>query len=126
MKRMHVAAVAVALLAFLVINPVLTKGHPGDPKNKKTITGEVIDITCYASAGAKGDGHKECAQMCINNGLPIGILDKSGKVYVAVKGHMPAKSELYDFIAQNVTASGTVSERGGVRVIDIDKVEKAK
>jgi hypothetical protein len=123
---MHVAAVAVALLAFLVINPVLTKGHPGDPKNKKTITGEVIDSTCYASAGAKGDGHKECAQMCINNGLPIGILDKSGKVYVAVKGHMQAKSELYDFIAQNVTASGTVSERGGVRVIDIDKVEKAK
>ena len=39
-----------------------------------TVTGEVIDITCYIAGGMKGEGHRECAQMCADQGLPLGFL----------------------------------------------------
>src|SRR5699024_11503361 len=51
----------------------------------QTITGEVLDMSCYMDHGAKGQGHKKCAQGCLDKGLPAGILAKNGKVYLLVE-----------------------------------------
>ena len=40
----------------------------------KTVTGEILDMKCYMTSGAHGEGHKDCAAMCIKGGAPMGIL----------------------------------------------------
>ncbi len=89
-----------------------------------TVKGEVIDMACYMSKGLHGEGHAECAKECINSGLPVGILDKSGHVYLCMTAaHKPANSLLVPYVAKQVKATGTVFEKGGMEMLAVDKVE---
>ena len=45
-------------------------------------TGEVLDLNCYESRGAKGEGHASCAVRCLNGGSPMGLLVDGDVVYV--------------------------------------------
>jgi hypothetical protein len=47
-----------------------------------TVKGEVIDTYCYALMGAKGEGHRQCAIDCVKAGIPAGLEEGTGKVYV--------------------------------------------
>jgi len=117
--------ITIALALFAVTSsPVFAQAEKAS--QKKTISGEVIDISCYVDHGSHGVKHKKCAEACIESGLPVGILDQSGKVYLAVKGHKPATELLSKYIADDVKVTGTVAERGGITVIDVEKVEKVK
>ena len=86
------------------------------------VTGEVVDLACYLSEGLSGPNHRECAQKCIASGLPVGI--KSGdQIYLAMGSeHEPANKTLASLAAKNVTAEGTVTERGGVHLLAIKKL----
>ncbi len=89
-----------------------------------TIKGEVVDLACYLTKGEHGAKHEECAQMCINSGLPVGILDKDGHVYLAITAnHKPANSLLVQYAAKEVEVTGTVDKRGGMDVVAVDKIE---
>ena len=50
-----------------------------------TITGEIIDYSCYLQLGKHGDKHRDCAQKCFKNGQPIGLVTKDGTVYVLME-----------------------------------------
>ena len=95
---------------------------------EKTIKGEVIDVSCYAAEGDKGDAHKECAIACIKAGQPAGILEEgTGKVYVAVKEEEHMKNpgtELLPYVAKMVEVKGSVNERGGVAIIDVKEIKE--
>jgi len=96
---------------------------------EKTITGEVIDISCYVTAGAKGMEHKDCAIACLKAGEPAGILDEStGKVYLVItEDHKTQPQEkVLPYVAQTVEVKGNVSERSGVSVIDIKEIKEIK
>lgn len=97
---------------------------------EKTIKGEVIDVSCYAAEGAKGDAHKDCAIACIKAGQPAGILeDGTGKVYIAAKedDHMKNPgTELLPFVAKMVEIKGKVNERGGVATIDVKEIKETE
>ncbi len=43
--------------------------------SEQSLTGEVVDVTCYLSEGENGigKGHASCARKCIKNGLPVAI-----------------------------------------------------
>jgi hypothetical protein len=41
----------------------------------KTVTGEVIDITCYVRHDSKGPKHTKCATVCADLGMPLGLLE---------------------------------------------------
>ena len=89
-----------------------------------TIQGEVVDLACYLTAGKRGAAHADCAQMCINSGLPVGILDKSGHVYLCMTAtHKPANSLLVQYAAKQVKVTGTVYQKGGMDMLAVDKVE---
>lgn len=89
-----------------------------------TIQGEVVDLACYLTKGAHGEGHAECAQACIKGGLPVGILTKSGEVYLAIgANHKPANSLLLPYAAKQVEVTGTVDRRGGVEVVAVSSVK---
>lgn len=95
-----------------------------------SITGEVVDVSCYLAHGSKGmgDDHKSCAEACAKNGSPLGILEKGGKLYVSVlpDDHSTGpNAKLLDHIAHQVKATGIVRTKGGVNGIMITKVEMA-
>lgn len=95
----------------------------------KTIKGEVIDISCYVTAGAKGEDHKTCALACIKAGEPAGILEEgTGKVYLIITSdHMTNPSEkILPFVAKTVEATGTIAEKSGISTIDIKDIKEPK
>src|SRR5215831_3676475 len=59
----------------------------------KTVTGEILDMKCYMSAGKHGPDHKDCAAMCLKGGSPMGILAQDGKVYLLIEGKDDAAYE---------------------------------
>lgn len=86
------------------------------------VTGEVVDLACYLGEGARGAGHRECAQKCIASGLPVGIKTEKGLYLVVGSEHGPANETLAPLAAETVTAEGQVTERDGVHLLAIRKV----
>lgn len=95
-----------------------------------TVKGEVIDIKCYSSGmgGGRGEEHQDCAIQCIKGGLPVGLLDEKGAVYVLVpkKGMKGGNEALAEHAAHTVTFKGTLQEKGGMKVLHYTSFEMAK
>jgi hypothetical protein len=106
------------VVAFIAIGANAQQGT-------STITGEVLDMACYMKSGAHGDGHKECAADCIKGGSPMGILTSDNKVYLLVENHdkADAYAEAKKHAGEQVTVTGTLSERNGINAIIADDVK---
>jgi hypothetical protein len=113
------------LASLLLIAFVSVAAHA--QQGSTTVTGEVLDMACYMKSGAHGDGHKDCAAMCINGGSPMGILTSDNKVYLLVANHDKAAAydEAKKHPGEQVTVTGTVSQKNGINAIIADDV-KAK
>src|SRR5581483_7851754 len=89
------------------------------------ISGEVVDITCYASHGGTGDKHASCAQKCLAAGMPAGIV-ADGKLWVVtMKDHTAPTAKLAAWGGKMVNATGAKLEKDGTHVFEIDTVEPA-
>ena len=119
MKRFTAALIlAVASLAMA------HDDHPGKPI---TIVGQVIDTGCYLTHDSKGDSHATCAAACAKAGVPLAILDDSGKVYMPIAmDHKNQNLKLMPFIEKRVKVAGTAVTKGGVNGIAIKTVEAAQ
>ncbi|HEY9165905.1 MAG TPA: hypothetical protein VIS48_07055 [Candidatus Kryptonia bacterium] len=128
--------IKVAMFVFAAVLATATLSRAQDMKDMKdmhmskdktaktTIQGEVIDMACYMTKGEKGAAHADCAQMCINNGLPVGVLDAKGHVYLCMTStHKPANSLLVQYAAKQVKITGTVYQKGGMDLLAVDTVE---
>ena len=98
-----------------------------EPKGKAiTVTGDVIDTGCYVAHGGHGADHAACAATCAKNGVPLAILDASGKIYMPIAvDHKNQNAKLMPFIEKKVKVSGTLLEKGGVTGIAIKTIEAA-
>ena len=94
----------------------------------KTVTGEILDMKCYMASGAHGPDHKECAATCIDGGAPMGILCDDGKVYLLIKDdkNATAYDDAKKYAGENVTLTGTESEKGGVQALIVTEVKPKK
>ena len=94
----------------------------------KTVTGEILDMKCYMTSGAHGEGHKDCAAMCIKGGAPVGILADDGKVYLLIEGKNDsgAFEEAKKHAGETVTITGTLSEKNGVQALIVTEVKPKK
>ena len=124
MKKRGLLAVAIVSLAMA---PGLAVAHEGEaheesPGAVQKITGEVVDLACYLSEGARGPGHRGCAEKCITSGLPVGIKSKDALYLVISSEHGPSNKTLASLAAKTVTAEGTVTERDGVHLLAMRKV----
>lgn len=92
-----------------------------------TIKGEVVDIVCATSKkeAGKGAGHAACAMVCAKKGQPVGIL--TADAIYAVTGDYTANTnaKLLDFVAKNVIATGTVTEKDGIKSINVRSIKLA-
>jgi uncharacterized protein YjhX (UPF0386 family) len=118
MKRLSVVGGAV-VLACLMGAPLAAE--------TKTISGEVIDVTCYTKdKTSKGADHADCAMSCAKKGGKMGVLADDGTVYVITGDYAADKNKkLLPYVAKNVTATGEVAEADGQKTIAPTKIENA-
>jgi hypothetical protein len=112
------------ILALLVLGNL-----PVHAEDMVSITGEAVDIPCFV-AGKHGPDHATCSKACADKGEPLGILSKdaSGKetLYLVIgSGGKSAKDLLADVMGKQVTATGLVSEKGGMKILSAVQVKAA-
>ncbi len=134
MKRVLSVLAVLSAVAFTVAvkaDDTTAKGdakmvmHPG-PK-AMTLKGELVDMGCYMGHEAKGEKHKSCATKCVAGGMPMGLLTDGGKLYLLTMNHENADpfNKCKDMMAAMVEITGVVSERAGMRSIDVTEVKAA-
>ena len=107
--------------SFLIVLMAPFVVFAGDEKEATDVTGEIVDMSCYISHGARGEKHAKCAKGCASKGLPIGILTESGDLYLLIENHdqADAYATAKEKAAENVTVNGMVFESGGVKAIQV-------
>src|SRR5260370_33640974 len=106
-----------------------TIGAAGDKKTQPgqvvTVTGEVIDLSCYLQVGKHVEKHKSCGEKCLNSGQPIGLLTKAGAVYLLMDeehdprrdGQTTLRKAALDNFAKIMEVTGTETSFGGYKAI---------
>jgi len=120
MKRILLLVAAGSLLAIASLTFADSKGMAGKAA-PKTLKGELVDTGCYLGHEAKGEKHISCATKCIANGMPMGLLTADGKLFLITMDHENADpyNALKNMAGKQVEVTGVVSERGGMRGIDV-------
>jgi len=96
-----------------------------------TVTGEVVDVSCYMELGKRGEAHVACGTKCINNGAPIGVVDADGNLYIVMAeehhprrdGQVELKTVLGPLLAKTVTITGMMTEMKGYRALFVQAAE---
>ncbi len=90
-----------------------------------TIVGEVIDLSCYLQLGKHGAAHSPCGTKCIAAGESIGLLTKTGQIYLAIAeehdlrrdGKTTFRKAAADNFAKVITVTGLTTTVNGVKTI---------
>ena len=106
-----------------------SKPQPGKPV---TMVGEVVDFSCYIQLGKHGEKHRSCGQKCVANGQPIGLLTRTGTLYMLMPeehdprrdGGVDAKASASDHMGHIVTVNGTEASVNGYRAIYVQGLTK--
>ena len=114
-------------LAALLAVSLLAIGLGIADEKTTTVTGEVIDSSCYIKMGAKGADHAKCAADCGKAGVPLALLTDDGTfVWVAsTKDMESANAILQPYVAKKVTLEGQWFERSGTKLFAVSKVTPA-
>ena len=126
MRRLLLAGLLVLGSTVNAQEPVIKRSAP------MTLTGEIVDISCYKSkgvAGGTGAAHVDCAKICIlQKDGAVGILtDGDGlfKIWGAAAKDKYAKVQ--PFIGQQVEITGTevtLSNNYDVRSFELQTVKR--
>ncbi len=80
----------------------------------KTVTGEIIDFSCYLEVGKHGEKHRGCAQGCFKAGQPIGLLTQDGNIYMLMEEeHDPRRDGMGTFREAAIDHAGHIMEVTG-------------
>lgn len=122
--------VAALILAAYALPVVAHEGHqlPGEKVVTKTVTGEVVDLGCYLGHAARGEKHISCATKCLAQGMPMGLLTTNGTLYLVTLDHDNADpyNSLKDMAGKNVTVTGQLLTRSGMKAIEATTVHPAR
>ncbi len=116
--------VTAGVAALVLASPSLARPDEG------TVTGQVIDTSCFLGHDLHGDGHRQCAEICARDkGVALAIVDDKGQVWYLADSNMPGTSQnekLLPYAEQTVKATGTLITKGPNRAIIIKQVELVK
>ena len=114
------------LLALSAVSALLVFAHD-DPKGKPiSMTAKVVDTGCYFSHDTAAD-HVACATACAKNGVPLALVDGSGKLFMVIAAnHQNPNTKLLPFIEKKVKVTGTEIEKGGLHGVLIKTIEAAE
>jgi len=127
MKRF--ISLTVLILAAYAFPVVAHEGHqlPGEKAVTKSVTGEVVDMGCYLGHAARGANHISCATKCLAQGMPMGLLTSNGTLYLVTLDHDNADpyNSLKDMAGKDVTVTGELLTRSGMKAIEATTVKPA-
>jgi hypothetical protein len=129
-QYMIAPVVAVGLTLASAGSAAAQQGMAGmqHPKGtQRTVRGTVVDVSCRFGQGLMGDGHRQCAQICADKGIPLAILGSDGKLYIPTSTAMPGDGQndrLKEFAEQEVTVTGTVFPASGANAIQIASIQR--
>ena len=110
--------IAIALLLFLLA----FTGSAAD--EAVTLTGQIVDMHCYISRGAKGEEHAGCSNACISRDVPAGFLADDGTLYLLINEKpVSVKEKIAGKAGKKVTVHGKVVERSGVKALQLSSVD---
>lgn len=121
MVRTHPTGAAAALAVAALLLPFSTSAA-----QKSVVTGEVVDSACFVRVGAKGEGHRECAQRCADAGIPLALLEDGTERVIwlaSVRDMETPNAKLRPYAGRRVKLTGTWAERGGARLFLVEAVE---
>ena len=90
-----------------------------------SVTGEIVDLSCYLQLGKHGEKHKPCGTKCLNSGQPIGLVTQAGMIYMLMEeehdprrdGQTTLRKAATDNLAKVVDVTGTETLVKGVHAI---------
>ena len=90
-----------------------------------TVTGEIVDFSCYLQIGKHGEKHRACGQKCFKAGQPVGLLTKDGSLYMLMEeehdlrrdGLTDFRSAAIEHAAHIMEVTGTSSSHAGFNAI---------
>ncbi len=100
-------------------------GKP-QPGKSMTVTGEIIDLSCYLQLGKHGEKHVACGKKCLTAGQPIGLLAKDGSVFMLMEEeHDPRRDgqtagfrkAATDHLGHIMEVTGTAADLKGYKAI---------
>lgn len=140
--RAKLAGLAVAIAAGLAVAAFAHegedhgkhgKGHAKEPAaaaapgEAVTVTGTILDLSCYLGHGSKGKDHQKCAKACLlDKKVPAGLLTSDGSVLLLVPDHKHEKAfkPVGELAAETVTVRGRKVVSGGLPGLLVESVEK--
>jgi hypothetical protein len=90
-----------------------------------TVVGEVVDLSCYLQLGKHGMAHAPCGSKCIAAGEAIGLVTKTGQVYLAMAEEHDARRDgkttfrktAADNFSKVMTVTGLTTTVNGIKTI---------
>jgi hypothetical protein len=80
MRRITWAALSAACLALVAV-PVAAQEPQMAATQDVVLTATVVDTSCRLVYGLTGEMHRECAQVCADRGITLGLLASDGTYY---------------------------------------------
>lgn len=105
-------------------------------KNKPiTVSGEILDLSCYLARGLSGPLHRDCAKQCLAMGVPMGLMTADSTLYLLTQNHGRAMApgsyagtpdmyaQVKDWAALQVEVNGATGFRNGIRVLEVTRAK---
>jgi hypothetical protein len=111
------------LFTIATLAAMLTLAVASEGKEIK-VSGEILDMACFLSHGAKGPDHAPCAVKCAKAGQPIGLLSSDGTVYLLFASHEDSSpfEKAKDLAGQQVEIQGKSVSKGSIQAIEVASV----
>ena len=97
----------------------------GQINELESVSGEIVDLSCYFDNKEKGSSYKKCALACVKKGLPMGILTDKKQLYLLIENH--DRSEAYQEAiynaAESVSVRGKTYNFGGFQAIKVTEIK---
>ncbi len=90
-----------------------------------SVTGELVEVSCFLQLGKRGEKHIACGTKCLQNGQPAGVVTSTGQLYLIMAeehdprrdGQADLRSVLIPLLAKQVKVTGMRTMHDGYRAI---------
>lgn len=95
---------------------------------EQMLQGRLIGLTCLLQHNSQGEKHQNCAKMCAEQGLPLGLMTDDHKIYhIMGEGHatpVQTNKKLLNYVEMKVMVKASVHASHGVNAIIIRSIKK--
>ncbi len=96
-----------------------------------TVTGELVEVSCYLQLGKRGEKHIPCGTKCLQNGQPFGLATAKKQLYlIMAEEHDPrrdGKTDLRDalvpLLSKQVRVTGMHTINNGYHAMFVQAFE---